>query len=62
MVEECLEEVGDNELVGIAKVDTIDAEIDSGHVDEVGGIVVITVHCGQTSAGGGGHFVTVRWS
>ena len=43
-------------------MDTIDAEIDSGHVDEVGGIVVITVHCGQTSAGGGGHFVTVRWS
>ena len=34
-------------------MDNIDAEIDSGHVDEVGGIVVITVHCGQTSARGG---------
>ena len=52
MVEECLEEVDDNELVGIAKVDTICAEIEASSVNEVGVVCVILVHDGQANVGG----------
>ena len=51
IVEDCLEEVDDNRSVGMTKVDTIYAEIDTGRVDEVKDGVVIMIHYGQTSAG-----------
>ena len=37
-----LEEVGDNRLIGISKVDAMCAEIDSGSVDKIGcGVMII---------------------
>ena len=51
MMKEFLEEVGDNDLVDITKVNVIGAEIDVGRVDEVGGVVVVMVYDGQASTG-----------
>ena len=51
MMEEFLEEVGDNNLVDITKVNTIGDEIDVGRVDEVGGVIVIMVHDSQARTG-----------
>ena len=43
MVEDFLEEVGDNRLIGISKVDAMCAETDSGSVDklECGFIIIM---------------------
>ena len=50
MVEKCLEEIVDNGLVDIAKVDAIYAQIDTGYVGEVEGVIVILVHSNQPHA------------
>lgn len=64
MSEDCLKKVADNRLVNITKVDTICVEIDAGHVDEVGGIIVIMMHCDQASAEGTlcNGYIELRWS
>ena len=46
-----MEEVGDNDLVDITKVNAIGAEVDVCRADEVGGVVVIMVYDGQASTG-----------
>ena len=51
MIEEFLEEVGDNDLVDITKVNAIGAEIGVDHVDKVRGVVVTMVYGGKASTG-----------
>ena len=53
-MEDCLEEIGDNRLVGVMKVNAIYAEIDAGSVDDIGCDVVIMMQDSQSGAGGGG--------
>ena len=64
MSEDCLKKVADNRLVNITKVDAIGVEIDAGHVDEVGGIIVIMMHYDQACAGRAlcNGYIELRWS
>ena len=44
VMEECLQEVGEDGLIRIAKVNAVGAEVDGGGVNEIGGAGVVGVH------------------
>ena len=44
VMEECLQEVGEDGLIRIAKVNAVGAEVDGGGVNEIGGAGMVGVH------------------
>ena len=50
VMEECLQEVGKDGLIGVAKVNAVGAEVDGGGVNEVWGAGVVGMHGRQSCA------------
>lgn len=50
VMQQCLEKVGDNRLVGISEVNTIGTDVYSGRVNDAGCISVITLQGDKSSS------------